>query len=37
MSFIVFVALFVALCGWLDARVAGKQTLREISETQEEK
>jgi hypothetical protein len=30
MSFVVFLVLFVVLCGWLDARIQGEPAVKEL-------
>jgi hypothetical protein len=35
MSFVVFLALFVVLCGWLDARIQGKPAMKELGRGEE--
>lgn len=37
MSFIVFLLLFVALCGWLDARIDKNGAAKNSSQSREER
>jgi len=37
MTFIVFLTLFIGLCGWLDTRVDAKQASKILSGVREEK